>query len=137
MADSDVREPRRDDELGRLLGEAAPPSPFSDADVTAVEARILKDGASLIKSRRRGRRLRSFAYRVALPMSLAAELIIAIRLVAPPEPDPAERSADAEFMDAVAVATLLESDLGSALLTGSPFGLALGSTSASTEENDG
>ena len=96
MANSDVGEPRRDDAVGRVLEEASPPYPFSDADVAAVETRILRDGQSLIKSRRRGRRIRSFAYRVALPMSLAAELIIAIRLVAPPEPDPVEQGEDPE-----------------------------------------
>lgn len=136
MDNKELREPLRDPALAEALEAASPPDPFTEVDVAAIEARILGEGKAMMKRRQREGRLRWFAYRVALPASLAAELLIAFRLATPPEPAPAARAAEAEYMQAVTLNAFMESDVGAALVTGDAFGMLSGSIPEG-ERNDG
>lgn len=123
MDDQDVREPRRDPQLAEALETATAEPPFTELDVAAIEARILKEGKAVMTRRQRGSRLRWFAYRVALPASLAAELLIAFRLATPPDPTPVAPAAEARYMQAVALSAFMQNDLGAALVTGDALGM--------------
>ena len=136
MDNQDVREPRRDPELAEALERATPEPPFTEFDVAAIEARIIKEGQAQMTRSQRESRLRWFAYRVALPASLAAELLIAFRLAPPPEPTPAARAAEAEYMQAVALTAFMDSDVGAALVTGDAFRV-LPTRNPEGERNDG
>lgn len=136
MDNQDVREPRRDPELAEALEQATPEPPFTEDDVAAIEARILKEGKAVMTRSQRESRLRWFAYRVALPASLAAELLIAFRLVTPPEPEPAALAAEAEYMQAVVLNAFVDDDVGAALVTGDVFGM-LSARIPEGERNDG
>ncbi|MEM7414858.1 MAG: hypothetical protein AAF389_05120 [Gemmatimonadota bacterium] len=136
MDNQDVREPRRDPELRDALEAATPEPPFSEFEVAAIEARIIEEGKAQMAKSQRESRLRRFAYRVALPASLAAELMLAFRLAAPPEPTPAARAAEAEYMQAVALTAFMDSDVGAALVTGDAFRM-LPTRNPQGERNDG
>ena len=123
MDNQDVREPRRDPELAEALERATPEPPFTEFDVAAIEARIIKEGQAQMTRSQRESRLRWFAYRVALPASLAAELLIAFRLATPPEPAPVAPAAEARYMQAVALSAFMQNDLAAALVTGDAFGM--------------
>ena len=136
MDKQDVREPRPDPELREALESVTTEPPFTEFDVAAIEARILKEGTAMVARSRRESRLRWFAYRVALPASLAAELLIAVRLVTPPEPTPAARAAEAEYMQSVVIGAFLQNDLGAAIVTGNAIGM-MTTRIPEGEQNDG
>lgn len=135
MDNQDVREPRRDPELAEALERATPEPPFTEFDVAAIEARIIKEGQAQMTRSQRESRLRWFAYRVALPASLAAELLIGLRLATPPEPTPSAE-VEAEYMQAVALTAFMDSDVGAALITGDAFRM-LPTRIPEGERNDG
>lgn len=130
MDRQDMREPVRDARLAEVLEEAAPTPPFTDVEVAAVQARIMRDARATMRRRRIETRARRFAYRVVLPASLAAELLIAFRLATPPESVEPSGAAEIEIMQTIALDAMLGTDLGFALITGNvyPTGLNVGTS---------
>jgi hypothetical protein len=96
----------------------------------------MRDAALLMRRRRFESRARRFVYRVALPASLAAELLIAFRLVTPSGPPEPAVAPEEEIMQTVALDAMLGTDVGLTLSTGNVYALALSGVGTEGEPND-
>jgi hypothetical protein len=137
MDERDVREPRRDRALAEQLERATPEPPFSEQDFAAFESRVLNEGTSLMRRRRRAERARWFGYRVALPAALAAELIIGFRLMEPTQAVPPAVPVGTELIEVLTLGAMMETDVGAAIIAGDAFTLALATDSNERDPDDG